>query len=224
MKLKHIAKETILILGPQGAGNECLATILNAHPELHVRGRVEPKFEFGVGQDNADQDASGKFRFGYDIKAPFSIRFYPPKGEEIPHTARREVDEQSQQITYRTDGPPLLYASHQFYDYTASIFENLKIICILPRFPITAEKHLLANYMAKNYERDKSGPDAFMNGLTRYYEALPALQKHNVCYIMFEDFFIYKWHHEYLHVAEFLNLKPHCEAYFDIIRRFKNYG
>ena len=109
VKLKHIAKETILILGPQGAGNECLATILNMHPELHVEDRVQK------------QDESGKFHFGYDLKAPFSIRFYPPKHNETPHNVMREIAEQSQQITYRKDGPPLIYGSHQFCDYTASV-------------------------------------------------------------------------------------------------------
>jgi hypothetical protein len=219
-KLKHIAKETILILGPQGAGNECMANILHAHPDLYVRGRVEPQSE------------SGKFHFGYDISIPFDVRigrlpnlrFYPPKHNEKPHDVMREIANQSQQLVYRKDGPPLLYASHQFYDYTASIFENLKIICIMPRFTVACEKHFLANYMAKNYERDKSGPDAFMNGIDRFYTAISQLYKHNVCYIMFEDFFLNKWHHEYLHVCEFLNLVPNCESYFDIVRRFKNYG
>ena len=211
-KLKHIAKETILILGPQGAGNECMANILHAHPDLYVRGRVEPQSE------------SGKFHFNYDLKAPFSIRFYPPKHSEKPHDVMREIANQSQQLVYRKDGPPLLYASHQFYDYTASIFENLKIICILPRFTATNEKHFLANYMAKNYERDKSEPAAFMNGIDRFYTAINQLYKYDVCYVMFEDFFLNKWHHEYLHVCEFLNLLPNCESYFDIVRRFKNYG
>ena len=211
-ELKHIAKETILILGPQGAGNECLATILDAHPELHVEDRVQK------------QDKSGKFHFAYDIKAPSSIRFYPPKYNENIEDVMYEITEQSQQITYREDGPPLIYGSHQFYDYTASIFQNLKIICILPRFTVTPKKHLLENYMAKNYERDKSDPEAFMNGIERFYTATSQLHKYNVCHIFFEDFFLNKWHHEYFHVCEFLNLVPNCESYFDIIRRFKNYG
>ena len=115
-ELKHIAKETILILGLQGAGNECLATILDAHPELHVPGRVE------------SQSESGKFHFSYDIKSPSSLRFYPPKYNENTEDVMYEILEQSEQLTYREDGPPLIYGSHQFYDYTASIFENLKII------------------------------------------------------------------------------------------------
>ncbi len=212
---KHIAKETILILGPQGVGNECMANMLDAHPELHVPGRAE------------GQSETGKFHFGYRNElGGVKLRWQPPKynaGEHV-RQVQHEVAVASQQIVHRTLEPPLIIGSHQFWTYTADIFTDLKIIVILPRYSSSNKKHLLANYMAKNYERDKSGPDAFMNGLTRYYEALPALQKHNVCYIMFEDFFIYKWHHEYLHVAEFLNLKPHCEAYFDIIKRIKNYG
>ena len=212
-ELKHIAKETILILGPQGAGNECLATILDAHSELHVEDRVQK------------QDKSGKFHFSYDIKAPVSIRFYPPKYNENIEDVMYEIEEQSQQLTYREDGPPLIYGSHQFYDYTASIFENLKIICILPRFTATSKKHLLENYMAKNYERDKSEPKAFMNGIERFYTAIGQLHKYDVCHIFFEDFFMYQIQaKDYLHMCEFLNILPVPNIYFETVKRFKNYG
>jgi len=212
-ELKHIAKETILILGLQGAGNECLATILDAHPELHVPGRVE------------SQSESGKFHFSYDIKSPSSLRFYPPKYNENTEDVMYEILEQSEQLTYREDGPPLIYGSHQFYDYTASIFENLKIICTLPRFTATNKKHFLANYMAKNYERDKSEPKAFMNGIERFYKAISQLHKYDVCHIFFEDFFMYQVQaKDYLHVCEFLNILPVPNIYFDTVNRFKNYG
>lgn len=218
---KHIAKETILILGPQGVGNECMANMLDAHPELHVPGRAE------------GQSETGKFHFGYGYElGKVKLRWQPPKynaGEHV-RQVQHEVAVASQQIVHRTSDPPLIIGSHQFWTYTADIFTDLKIIVILPRYSSTNEKHLLENYMAKNYEKDKNfhnnaGANPFMSGIRKFYEdALPFLHCYDTCIVMFEDIFMGRHYYEYRAITKFLNLEERPEIYFKYHKMFKNYG
>ncbi len=218
---KHIAKETILILGPQGVGNECMANMLDAHPELHVPGRAE------------GQSETGKFHFGYRKElGGVKLRWQPPKynaGEHV-RQVQHEVAVASQQIVHRTLEPPLIIGSHQFWTYTADIFTDLKIIVILPRYSSSNKKHLLANYMAKNYEKDKNfhnnaGANPFISGIRKFYEdALPFLHCYDTCIVMFEDIFMGRHYYEYRAITKFLNLEERPEIYFKYHKMFKNYG
>ena len=229
---KHIAKETILILGPQGVGNECMANMLDAHPELHVPGRAK------------GQSETGKFQFYY-IKelGGVKLRWQPPKPNrnENIRQVQHEVAVASQQIVHRTSDPPLIISSHQFWPYTADIFTDLKIIVILPRYSSSNKKHLLANYMAKNYETEqdktdkkglrgereigRGGVNPFMNGIKKFYgDALPFLHCYDTCIVMFEDIFIGRHFYEYRAITKFLNLKERPEIYFKYHKMFKNYG
>tara|TARA_R100000353_G_scaffold140090_3_gene99828 strand:+ start:443 stop:1126 length:684 start_codon:yes stop_codon:yes gene_type:complete len=222
---KHIAKETILILGPQGIGNECMANMLDAHPELHVPGRA------------GGQSETGKFHFGYGYEiGEVNLRWEPPRlpAGEHARQVQHEVDMASQQIIHRTSDPPLIIGSHQFWPYTADIFTNLKIIVIMPRYSSTNEKHLLENYIAKNYERDKdilsvqgliTGFSPFMNGIRKFYEnALPFLHCYDTCIVMFEDIFLGRHYYEYKAIANFLNLEERPDIYFKYHKLFTNYG